>query len=414
MSILGDKLNPKKSIFDVMPLKDMLSGQHLTGQEPLVKSAQELGKGVQEQISEPIAGGALKAAQRLGEATTSALALADPGTYVEDALLRLGIDPKIALSIGLAASFAVPTPGGEAEKSKRLLGLGGKGKKVDKALTEATSISKAKASGQSYEAKALDKTFQGLPNLSTKLLEKFRGMPEEITPQQFNEVINKATKEGIRKADLELVNNSLVRNKAGNIDLPKTAAKIEEQLVPLTPTKVKSPRHSGVGEEFIGDGKYEEIVFRSPIKTSAGKVHFDQMGAMFKSGDGSQTFPRYFSHARREVLPDGKGVKYVEWQSDLFQKENFAKEGEGTVRMPTVASWINNSIGNTPRQAIKKFGLTEADNPSLQTFAKNIEEIDYGARTKNAMTKMSEMVKDIPKLTHLCGSYYWGHSPLQF
>jgi len=38
--------------------------------------------------------------------------------------------------------------------------------------------------------------FKGLKNLSTKLLEKFKGMPEEITPQQFNEVINKAKKEG--------------------------------------------------------------------------------------------------------------------------------------------------------------------------------------------------------------------------
>src|SRR3990167_2246650 len=47
--------------------------------------------------------------------------------------------------------------------------------------------------------------FKGLKNISTKLLEKFRGMPEEITPQQFNEVINKAQKEGIRKADLDLI-----------------------------------------------------------------------------------------------------------------------------------------------------------------------------------------------------------------
>ena len=93
--------------------------------------------------------------------------------------------------------------------------------------------------------KETQSSFQGLKNLSTKLLEKFRGMPEEITPQQFNEVVNRATKEGIRKADLDIVNSSLVKGKTGNINLFKTAARIEEQLVPLTPTPVKSPRYAG-------------------------------------------------------------------------------------------------------------------------------------------------------------------------
>ena len=57
------------------------------------------------------------------------------------------------------------------------------------------------------------KGFQGLKNLSTKLLEKFRGMPEEITPQQFNEVINRAKKEGIRKADLDMIKEAAERQK---------------------------------------------------------------------------------------------------------------------------------------------------------------------------------------------------------
>src|SRR3990167_6730972 len=48
--------------------------------------------------------------------------------------------------------------------------------------------------GRQIEKKALPvikqqapKVFTGLKKLSTKLLEKFKGMPEEITPQQFNE-----------------------------------------------------------------------------------------------------------------------------------------------------------------------------------------------------------------------------------
>src|SRR3990167_11422170 len=38
-------------------------------------------------------------------------------------------------------------------------------------------------------------------------------MPDEITPQQFNEVINRATKEGIRKADLDLIKEMVEKQK---------------------------------------------------------------------------------------------------------------------------------------------------------------------------------------------------------
>src|SRR3990167_2819165 len=65
--------------------------------------------------------------------------------------------------------------------------------------------------------KVTPKVFGGLKNLSTKLLEKFKGMPEEITPQQFNEVINKAQKEGIRKADLDLIKEAAERQMKVNI-----------------------------------------------------------------------------------------------------------------------------------------------------------------------------------------------------
>src|SRR3990167_6701953 len=60
---------------------------------------------------------------------------------------------------------------------------------------------------------AAPKVFQGLKGLSTKLLEKFKGMPKEITPQQFNEVVNRTMKEGVRKADLDLVKEMAERQK---------------------------------------------------------------------------------------------------------------------------------------------------------------------------------------------------------
>ena len=279
---------------------------------------------------------------------------------------------------------------------------------------------------------AKPKIFKGLKSLSTKLLEKFRGMPENITEQEFKTVLNKVEKEGIRKADLDVVKEMAKRQqqnvtgiikkdipineiranfkinreldvdkidsivekfkktgkiepivvdlingktividghhrliamkrlgfetvpvfeyqgdltkltliqrerirdeylknlkKNGKINLSKLASDVETQLVPLIPTPVKSPRWSNVGADFIGDGKYGEIVYQSPIKTSAGDVHFrvgTRLGSKIK---GVQDFPNYFSHIRYEDMADGKTRKILETQSDLTQKENFEKE----------------------------------------------------------------------------------------
>jgi len=174
------------------------------------------------------------------------------------------------------------------------------------------------------------KLFTGLKGVSTSLLERFRGLPEEITQQRFNEVVNQATKTGLKKADKDLVTSAAKIGLNGRINLSKVASKVEEGLVPLTPTPVKSPRYSYIGEDFIGDGKYGEIIYQSPIKTSAGDVHFPPKVKMdFHTDTGKivgDNFPNYFSHVRFEDLADGKTRKILETQSDLMQKENFARE----------------------------------------------------------------------------------------
>ena len=113
----------------------------------------------------------------------------------------------------------------------------------------------------------------------------------------------------------------------GQINLPKTAANVEEKLVPLKATPVKSPRWAGSQgtPDYLGDGKYGEIVYQSPIKTSAGDVHFSNRDTAYptKAGD---VFPNYFSNIRYEDMADGKTRKILETQSDLFQKGNIERE----------------------------------------------------------------------------------------
>ena len=202
-------------------------------------------------------------------------------------------------------------------------------------------------------------TFKGLKNLSTKLLEKFRGMPENITEQQFNEVLNKAKKEGIRQADEQTIMSSLVKED-GQINLSATAAKVEEKLVPLKAFDVVKEgyrtRYSGIGEDFIGDGRYGEVIYQSPIKTSAGDVHFQNIPV-----------ENYFSHIRYEDMADGKTRKILETQSDLFQKGNF----EMSIEKDTGSGLLDTFTG----EDIDKLRVYDSNDPlaHLRTFREEVK-----------------------------------------
>ena len=334
-------------------------------------------------------------------------------------------------------------PQSEAEAALQFAPLG----MVAKPLAKTPIGKKAIEIGTKKVSEVAPSIFKGIANLSTKLLEKFSGMPNEITQQQFNEVVNKATKEGIRKVDLDLImglaqkqlNNKqflngtnfvknteiksskdiipyfqqLFENKYGlkspkittvkdgiyiyggetegtgkifiglddfkenpnfydtyledahdkiiqvmenrlsssalrvsnKINLKKLASDVEQQLVPLKATPVKSPRWSYVGQDFIGDGKYGEVVYQSPIKTSAGQIHFPEKEAYeFHTGkDLSDRFPNYFSHIRYEDVADGKTRKILETQSDLMQKEGFPSNIQSMKQY--------DSLGSTPANA---------------------------------------------------------------
>ena len=384
--------------------------------------------------------------------------------------------------------------------------------------------------------------FKGLQNLSTKLLEKFKGMPDEITPQQFKEVINRATKEGIKKADLDLVNemagrqfNSKVKNykitdngsveflddgmkrfsdKVDNLEyiqepnaknkkevlslfdsskgreyqkamltslreqypenfnldgtitlwrggeirpginsytisksdaqgyseygfgsiqgklegkrgimnevrvrpeqidaiingeeflvdltkkftpisnklnLTKLTQDIQTQLVPLTPTQVKSPRYSSIGAEFIGNGKYGEIIYESPIKTSAGDVHYRSKGVPGGLGEydisNQQSFQNYFSHIRFEDMADGKTRKILETQFDL--RKVWEKELQETRSISAIKADIEGAKGTkinvgkyeeelTKRQELEKLLAYKSNDPSgeIRTFREEVK-----------------------------------------
>ena len=160
------------------------------------------------------------------------------------------------------------------------------------------------------------------------------------------------------------------RNKINLITLAKD---VETQLVPLTPIPVKSPRWSSVGEDFIGDGKYGEIVYQSPIKTSAGEVHFPisyERNNVF--GKVEQDFSNYFFHIRYEDMADGKTRKIIETQSDLMQKRTF--EAERGLSIYNGKKLTKQEI-ETREQGLKNLSAYESNDPlaQLRTFREEVK-----------------------------------------
>ena len=257
--------------------------------------------------------------------------------------------------------------------------------------------------------------FKGLKNLSTKLIEKFRGMPNIISRQRFNEVLNRAKKEGLKEADENLI-KGIVEKQGDQINLTAVANEAQAQLVPLKPTQVKTPRWSGVGEDFIGDGKYQEIVYESPIKTSAGDVHYGYGAPVRSRTDVRESFPNYFSHVRYE--DKGNVRKLLEVQSDLTQKGNLEREadfqfGGGTLRAGTqehadiARQKISEKAGVAVEQRTKEL-------QQLQPYAKDTaahlrtfrEEVGRAARD-NKITMLTPDGKTAMKIEGLGDTQRW-------
>jgi len=176
--------------------------------------------------------------------------------------------------------------------------------------------------------------FTGFKDLTTKVLEKLKGR-STVSKQFISDMTN--------SPDLKQVEKDVIRkvlDEVGDtVNVKDFANRVKAELLPL-----KKLSLGGAEDEMTGFGalKYENItlpdelrgpiyayderIYRSPIKTSAGKVHFGDAD----TGD-------YFAHSRVEDLAEGldelgqpnaagKTRRVIEIQSDLFQKGRL--EGE--------------------------------------------------------------------------------------
>lgn len=176
------------------------------------------------------------------------------------------------------------------------------------------------------------------------------------------------------------------------INVKEFADKVKAELLPLK--RVNKSIDFGDGEvggtitnyenivlpdEIRGNIKdYSENIYQSPIKTSAGEVHFGMLS------DAKQN---YFGHTRIEDMADNKTRRVIEVQSDLYQKGNLEKETENYLRNdydtritenPEVNDWWKKTFGKYasmehPSQVI--YTLKEK-NPEL------LSKLESGAKNK--------------------------------
>lgn len=184
--------------------------------------------------------------------------------------------------------------------------------------------------------------FKGLKGLSLKTVEKLKG--KTVVSKQYIDDLAKAP--DLKQPERDMIREVLKEMPEGKINVKEFADKVDVGLLKLNSSntvKFKS-RIGGIGGEQgeqmrrafnkeAGDFRtqyesislppelrgnidnYYERIYESPIKTSAGNIHFSDTEV-----------PNYFGHIRIEDMADNKTRRVIELQSDLYQKGALAKE----------------------------------------------------------------------------------------
>lgn len=169
-----------------------------------------------------------------------------------------------------------------------------------------------------YNANTQSPTFEGFNDVTTNILDKLQGR-SSVSKQFISDLTNGGD---LKQAEREVVRTALESYPDGSqVPVQEFADKVKAELLPLTRdtgslSEGYIPRYENVSLPDNLKGKvsdYSENVYESPIKTSAGAVHFPNRT------------DNYFGHTRIEDIP-GNTRRVIEVQSDLYQKGNLEKE----------------------------------------------------------------------------------------
>jgi hypothetical protein len=176
---------------------------------------------------------------------------------------------------------------------------------------------------------------------TTKILNELNGKPS--VKRQFVEDLMK--RPDISKVEKEILTEAL-KTEGDVIDSKLFAQKVQNELLPLK-TKVLGNdntkyKYVTLPDETRGNvANYSEHIYQSPIKTSAGNIHWDNIGGGRTADEialnkANNKIENYFGHTRVEDMADssldkamrksGKTRRVIELQSDLYQKNRLNNE----------------------------------------------------------------------------------------
>lgn len=180
-----------------------------------------------------------------------------------------------------------------------------------------------KFAGSQSLASDIPQAYKGEKDLTTKILKDLEG--KTTVSKQY--ILDSTNRPELKQQERDLIRQAL-ESEGNTVNVNDFAKKVKAELLPLKvnqsrgfrqrPGEVGGTRYESITlpSDVRGNVKnYTENVYESPIKTSAGDVHF--------SGTSK---PNYFGHTRIEDMVDNKTRRVIEVQSDLYQKGNLEKE----------------------------------------------------------------------------------------
>lgn len=169
--------------------------------------------------------------------------------------------------------------------------------------------------------------FRGFKDLTTKLLEDLKG--RSTVSKQY--ILDATNRPDLKQAERDLFRRVLDDMDGTTVDVKSFADRVKGELLPLKVFDNKAAggyKDSRIYENIVLPddlrgpiANYDEHIYQSPIKTSAGDVHFSYFRGMPEEPQS------YFAHSRIEdTTKDTRRV--IEIQSDLFQKGRLELEGK--------------------------------------------------------------------------------------
>jgi len=227
-------------------------------------------------------------------------------------------------------------------------------------------------------------------DLTTKILKDLEG--KKTVSKQY--IIDSLKRDGVKQSEKDVINAVLPQFEGATISVAEFAEKVKAELLPLERKKVGEGKNLSKYESIALPDKlrgnvsnYSENIYASPIKTSAGNVHFG----------GSKAGENYFGHTRIEDMAD-KTRRVIEVQSDLYQKGGVEKESNSvyTGNFSANITPAENIEYNKLRALEDEYRYNNPDKIKLAEVEKKMRAIQIkgeGARKQKQLERQSELSK---------------------